>query len=175
MKLLHPLVHQFVKRTNTAAAVPHKIFIHNTCFIIRIDPLSCSAPPRRWDIDLWSDTQAKPWRQTKSWKWISIDAVKLSFCPVAVLWLQLRFSASGPRVSLSVTADRRWHNNVSVRNWCWRAEIHSLFQQYCSVQNMFLGIPSSCLETFIWLQNCSVLRFSLSVWMRTFLDQLQEP
>lgn len=33
---LHPSADLFVLRTN-AAAVSHKIFIHDTCFIIRID------------------------------------------------------------------------------------------------------------------------------------------
>lgn len=42
---LHPLVHQFANRTNAATADAHKIFIHDTCFIIRIDPLP-SAPSR---------------------------------------------------------------------------------------------------------------------------------
>lgn len=53
MKLTAGLVHRlrllflslcWYHRTNTAAALTHKIFIHDTCFIIRIDPLPASSP-----------------------------------------------------------------------------------------------------------------------------------
>lgn len=51
-------------RKQTAAAVPHKIFIRDTCFIIRIDPFpsssSSSPPPLLFTalvIDLQSDAE----------------------------------------------------------------------------------------------------------------------
>lgn len=116
------LVHRFVERTNTAAAVPHKIFIHDTCFIITIDPLSL----RRWHIDLGSVTEAKPWRQTKSWKWISIDVVKVSSF-FSVLSQFYGYSSVWEWGSVSELTDAdiiMWVLTKVLTNcvWCWKAE-----------------------------------------------------
>lgn len=136
---LHLLVHQFVKRTNTAVANPHKIFICNTCFTIGIDPLSLVAG------EVLTSSQTR--RQSQEDK---LKAGNESVLMPSTLHPSVPLQFYSYSLSLIVTTHRRWHDSVSaeglfkVSNPCLRAEM----EEYSAV----MWEPYSGTQTFSFQQ-----------------------
>ena len=168
MKLVHPWVHQCARRTNSRCLVAHEIFIRDTCFIIRIDPLSSSPPPRRRGIDLPLGRRGKSHKdELKAGNELVLMSSKF---PSSVLSQFYGYSsASEPRGlsdSLSVTADRRRDNNVRVPtncDGCCRDE-GSCFVLLIFFFLQFLSTTQAFYRTFSFIRLFRFDTFPLGLW-----------
>lgn len=138
---LHLLVHQFVKRTNTAVANPHKIFICNTCFTIGIDPLSLVAG----EVLTSSQTRRQSQEDKLKAYWCRQRFILLSRCSFTATVFHWLLQHTGADMTAWALRDflksqthvweQRWRN---ILLWCGNLTLerkHFLFNSW--IQNIF--------------------------------------